>query len=125
MEESDTPYCPPDCDGVVAAKRLPDGPGFSPDGGAYWKKGDRIYFYDGDVYFAAEKGPFMRWMPTETGEDFSAWSDEERAIAKTGWKVRREEEQRRQEESKKRRQELRASAKAKLTAAEIDACGLD
>jgi hypothetical protein len=98
------------------------GPGFSPDGGHLWRKGDKIYWNDGAVVDLSERELYLiRYMPCEHGEDYSLWSDEKRA--KVAEEVRIERERYKSEEAIRadRRDALVASAEAKLTEEEIDA----
>jgi hypothetical protein len=59
--------------------KLPDGPGYSPDGGRYWVKGNLLFWSDGGIWDMNEGG-LIRTLP-ELGmhaENFSLWSDEKR-----------------------------------------------
>ena len=51
---------------------LPNGSGWSPDGGPFWKKGDFVYWSDGDITDLRDGGVF-RTMPGgyEHAEDYS------------------------------------------------------
>ena len=42
---------------------LPDGPGWSPDGGKYWVNDNVVYWHDSDVSDLNEGG-FIRVMPS-------------------------------------------------------------
>ena len=67
---------------------LPDGPGWSPDGGEYWVKNDVMYWHDGDVT-RLERGIAVRTMPIDHGHDYSAWNDEKRAEVAEEWRLKR------------------------------------
>ncbi len=102
-----------------------DGPGWSPDGGKFWKKGDKLYWHDGEVTNA---NLLIRVGMSGTScdhEDYSAWSDEKRAAifkeTQSRWEAAAKEEKRELEI----RNTLRASARLKLTAEEIKACDLE
>lgn len=104
---------------------LPDGPGWSPDGGQFWVKGDSLYWHDGDVTDLSA-GCALRTMPGgyQHDDNYSLWTDEERALIKAEsdkrYAVKLQEEQVREAN----RDSLRSSAKSKLTADEIEACDL-
>ena len=105
--------------------RLPDGPGWSPDGGKFWVKGDLLYWSDGSVWDMRDGG-IIRTMPNgyQHDEDYSSWSEERRSATLSAARVeyaRYAEEEKQREE---RRNALRASALTKLTADEAEACEL-
>lgn len=70
---------------------LPDGPGWSPDGGYFWVKGDTLYWEDGATWDMND-GCVIRvgFGPYEC-ENFSAWTDEQRAAALAAAAERREQ----------------------------------
>lgn len=49
---------------------LPNGPGFSPDGGRFWVKGNLLYWKDGEVWDMTE-GWVIRAMMYDEGDDYS------------------------------------------------------
>lgn len=61
-------------------KWLPDGPGYSPDGGNFWCKGELVYWEDGEVTKLSD-GVF-RALSYTTGVDYSQWDDIKRAAAR-------------------------------------------
>ncbi len=103
-------------------RNLPEGPGYSPDGGACWIRAGKIYWADGDVTNVGNG--FIRYMPMEEGEDYSAWTDEHRAKVKSESDAKREAYNREYEAEEKRVEALKESARLKLTDKEIEACGL-
>ena len=70
---------------------LPDGPGWSPDGGYFWVKGDTLDWEDGATWDMND-GCVIRvgFGPYEC-ENFSAWTDERRAAALAAAAERREQ----------------------------------
>jgi hypothetical protein len=60
---------------------LPDGPGWSPDGGKFWVKGGFVYWFDGEVTI---NNGFLRCMPGgyEHDNNYSAWTPEYREMIK-------------------------------------------
>jgi len=99
---------------------LPDGPGYSIDGGYYWVRGDSIYFNNGQVF--PNRFCPMRLGPIEpqpgTVEDFSAWSDEKRAAVLAESEARWAEAEAREQTAYESRKALCIAARAKLTADE-------
>lgn len=102
---------------------LEDGPGWSPDGGQYWVRDGKAYWHNGDVTDLS-KGLWFRTMPFKHTENYSLWSEEERAAR---WaKTQADNLAYRNEEDRKEavRRALRKSARAKLTDDEAEACEL-
>jgi hypothetical protein len=61
---------------------MPDGPGWSPDGGYYYVRDGMIYWSDGEVGDTRKgQGPCRLGVNSDYShvEDFSQWSDEKRA----------------------------------------------
>ena len=73
-------------------KWLKDGPGFSPDGGRFWKRGDKIFWEDGEITSATSEGVF-RCMKIKGRdcEDFSQRSEEKRKAVQAEYAKRRHE----------------------------------
>lgn len=102
---------------------MDQGPGWSPDGGYFWVRGDFIYWADGEVG-QISKGNF----PCRQGfgdysnvEDFSAWSDKKRASVLAETIRKRDEYKSAQNKYYTKRSELVAAARAKLTEEEFSA----
>ncbi len=109
----------------------PNGPGFSPDGGHFWRKDGKLYWADGDI---TPDGGIMREMPPLPGhengvpesewhkyENYSAWSDEKRAAVLAAKKTERDAYKKEVEEEREQIKALCISAKAKLTKEEYAA----
>lgn len=102
-----------------------NGPGWSPDGGSFWRKDGKIYWEDGAI---CDDG-WIREMPDDPipesewhkYEDYSAWSDEKRAEVKAQNKIEREQYEASMKLWADGIRALRASAKTKLTEEEWDA----
>lgn len=103
---------------------LPDGPGYSPDGGKFCVKDGVLYWHDGT--FRKLDGSWMvRTMPMNHGQDYSAFSDEERAALVKKWTDQRIEYENKQRKEYEAREVLRASARLKLTEDEYNAVEYD
>lgn len=108
--------------------KLPDGPGWSPDGGDFWVKGDLLYWSDGSIWDMRDGG-MIRTMPDgptpesewHKYENFSAWSDEKRAEAVAENMAKREDAKKQQDEEMARIKLLCISAKSKITQEEYEA----
>jgi hypothetical protein len=102
---------------------LKDGPGWSPDVGAYWKRRNKIYFEDGEVMDVDVDEGVFRTMDMEC-EDFSQWSEEKRQSVRAEWAEKRRLHKKEYDAEQKRIESLRISARTKLTPEEAEACGL-
>ena len=108
--------------------RLPDGPGWSPDGGDFWVNGDLLYWNDGSVWDMNDGG-VIRTMPgdpipeSEWGkyENYSGWSDEKRSALLAKAKADHDEMMAQDMSYQDEQDALIASAKAKLTTEEYGA----
>lgn len=102
---------------------VPNGPGWSPDGGNYWAKDNVLYWHDGDITKLGPGIAVRLGFPgsNDNGEDYSAWTDEHRAEVKAKFAADRAEYKRKQEEEEAVNEKLVESAKAKLTEDEFDA----
>ena len=104
---------------------LPDGPGWSPDGGKYWVKDGVTYWHDGQTT-PNNAGIFFRVMPGgyEHDENYAAWTPEHRAAVFAESKARYAVAEERERKEEVRISELRESARKKLTVEEAEACEL-
>jgi len=84
--------------------RLPEGPGWSPDGGKFWVKGDLLYWHDGTIWDMRD-GCIIRSMHYDHDEYAKIKAEDDCYNAE--------------------RTRLRESARAKLTPEEIEACNLE
>ncbi len=101
--------------------KIGDGNYWSPDGGYFTAKGDKIFWEDGGIAANPMGGPF-RLMPSYRGLDCSLMTDEERAAKQARAKADREAYAIQMAEHEKQHEALLASAKAKLTEDEYAAC---
>jgi hypothetical protein len=100
------------------------GPGWSPDGGAFWRKDGKEYWEDGDItenaifrvsLYVAPESDWHKY------ENYSEWSDEKRAAVKAEYAAKREAEEKEELERIERREHLCAIARIKLTEEEYNA----
>ena len=104
--------------------RLPEGPGWSPDGGKFWVKGDLLYWHDGTIWDMRD-GCIIRSMHYDHDEDYSAWSDDKRAAVLAENRAEYAKIKAEDDCYNAERTRLRESARAKLTPEEIEACNLE
>ena len=102
-----------------------EGPGWSPDGGRFWRKDGKLYWEDGDI---TEDGGIMREMPDlrpksewKEGENYSLWSDEKRAEVKAAKKAERDLYEKERADEFAKYKALCLSAKSKITREEYEA----
>lgn len=100
---------------------IPQGSGFSPDGGYCFRKGNLLYWKDGDITDLSAGDFMIRYVQESIGEDFSAWTDEERSKVRAATLAKRDAWRKKEALENIEREELQASAKAKLTDAEFAA----
>lgn len=100
---------------------LPDGPGWSPDGGKFWVKGDVLYWEDGDVWDMTDGGVIRLAGGPFHHEDYSEWSDEKRAEVRAIHAASRKIQKVNDRARKKELKALQKSARKKLTDAEFAA----
>ena len=102
-----------------------NGPGWSPDGGYFWRKDGKLYWSDGDI---TDDGGMMRQMPCDDPksfysgvENFSEWSDEKRATVRAEAQKKRDEYRAKSDAYIAKIEALCAIAKTKLTPEEYEA----
>jgi hypothetical protein len=101
---------------------LPEGPGWSPDGGRFWVKDGKSYWEDGDITDLSIEGHLFRTMPgNASGEDYSAWSEEKRSAEKAKNALLRDRYAKEVAELSERDKMLVESARSKLTEDEFEA----
>jgi hypothetical protein len=100
------------------------GPGWSPDGGRFWVRGTNIYWEDGSIGDLTTG----RGVPCRVGihntfhnEDYSKWTDEQRAQVAARHEEARKKNKAEMDEFWKENERLCKSARAKLTEEEWDA----
>ena len=103
-------------------QRIPDGPGWSPDGGKFWVNGGVLYWEDGDAWDMTSGGVIRTGLGPYTHEDYSAWTDERRAEVHAEWVAHRQKWKQQRDAEEAARRALIKSAKAKLTPEEFEAC---
>ena len=105
---------------------ISQGPGYSPDGGNLWRRGNLIYWDDGQVTNLEEHVSYIiRYMRLTNGEDYSKWTDEQRAKAKSERANQIARHKARVEELTAARDKLVESARVKITIEEFEAvCSL-
>lgn len=77
---------------------LEDGPGYSPDGGSFWRKGNQIFWSSGDITDLKD-GLMFRFMKA-SGEDYSEWSDQKREQVKMEYAEKRRKYKKQMEDHK-------------------------
>lgn len=87
----------------------------------FFARGGRLYWETGEVT-GPEKSPGV--IISSQGEDYSAWSDDHRALVYAAFLDDKKEREAFSEQYRIRLEALRASARAKLTPEEIEACDL-
>lgn len=101
-----------------------NGPGWSPDGGAFWRKDGKIYWEDGEITDGNEMIREMIGVKSD-GEDYSVWTNEHRARVKAEKAAERAEAEMAHEKWVAEVRVLQESAKAKLTVEEYEAVQVD
>jgi hypothetical protein len=103
---------------------LPQGPGWTPDGGVFWVRDNFIYWPDGDIW-DMNKGqiPCRTWDPgnLDKTEDFSQWSDEKREAIRAQKEAECAEHKARIDAHYARIKEIAERVTAGFTQEEIDA----
>jgi len=100
---------------------LQEGPGFSPDGGRLFVREGVIYWANGDVTPAEGPQIMIRYMPCDDGEDYSLWTDDQRARRREEGTRQREDYQAQEEADRAAEEALVESARGKLTEEEFQA----
>ena len=102
---------------------IPDGPNWSPDGGYFFTRGNKLFWEDGEITdMPIDQLIGIRVMPGGLHcEDFSQWTDEHRTEVKEAYRVRREANRKMMAMVEEKRKILVARAKRKLTKAEFKA----
>ena len=99
---------------------LPNGGGWSPDGGSFWVRDHKAYWATGEITDLSQTGMAFRVGSSgdSKGEDYSKWTDEQRAKAEAN--TNREQAELRDTLRKMNvdRLALAKSARQKLTDAE-------
>lgn len=105
--------------------KTPQGPGWSPDGGAFWRRDGKIYWESGHVApdfgmirESPESIPESEW---HLHEDYSSWSDRKRAAALAKTEAVQRKTERRERARLRAMKKLAASAKKKITREEFEA----
>jgi len=107
-----------------AVMNIADGLYFSPDGGRFEALGGRLFWEDGTI-MSLDPGSVIRCLPSDHGQRFSQWSDEQRAEAKKKADEERERFEGQRRERALERRKLLDSVRAKVTPEEYAALGLE